>query len=397
VRRRRRIFLSVFGVAGHVFPAIALARALRERGFEVWLETRPRWRETVEENGARFVAAPDHIAFPEPLPGMADQPTMAQAVRSLEPALRDVRPDLVVNDLFTLPAALAAEAAGIRRATMIAHPYPVNEPGMPYFMVGLLPPRTPLGTAALRLAQPWFARRERRQRGEQNAVRAELGLPPTARTFATISDELVLVGTFPQLEYPRRWPGHVHVTGPWLFEPPHPPVEIPHDDRPLVVVAASTAQDEKLDVVRTALDALADEPLRLLVTLSGRREEWHDEPPANATLVDWIPYAQVLQHASLVVSNGGHGTVARALAEGVPLIVRPAGTDQGENGARVAWARAGLMLPRGVFGRASLRLAVRRVLGDGGFAERARALAEWSRLNDGSKHAADVVTRHLAA
>jgi MGT family glycosyltransferase len=395
VNRGRRIFLSVFGVAGHVFPAIAVARALRERGHEVWLETRERWRDAVEESGARFVPAPEYIAFPKPMPGMPARPTMAESVRSLEPALRDARPDLVINDLFTLPAALAAEAAGIRRATMIAHPYPVNEPGMPYFMVGLLPPRTPVGAAALRLAQPWFARRERRQRSEQNAVRAELGLPPTDRTFATISEALVLVGTFPQLEYPRRWPAHVHVTGPWLFEPSHPPVDIPQGDGPLVVVAASTAQDQRLDVVRTALDALADEPVRLLVTLSGRRE-WRGEAPANATLTDWVSYEQVLPHASLVVSNGGHGTVARALAGGVPLIVRPAGTDQGENGARVAWARAGLMLPRGVFGRRTLRLSVRRVLRDGGFAARARELSEWARRNDGAARAAELVSRHAA-
>ena len=267
---RARAFLSVFGVAGHVFPAVALARALRERGCEVWLETRPRWRDLAEEAGLRFVAAPDHIAFPEPLPGMPARPTMADSVRSLEPVLRDVQPDVVVNDLFTLPAALAAELARMRRATMIAHPYPVNEPGMPYFMVGLLPPRTPIGAVVLRAAQPWFARRERRQRAAQNAVRQELGLPPTERTFATISNELALVGTFPQLEYPRTWPSHVRVTGPWLFEPTSPAVELPHGEEPLVVVAASSAQDRELDVVRTSLEALADEPVRLLVTLSGR-------------------------------------------------------------------------------------------------------------------------------
>jgi UDP:flavonoid glycosyltransferase YjiC (YdhE family) len=279
---------------------------------------------------------------------------------------------------------------------MIAHPYPVNEPGTPYFMVGLLPPRTPVGSELLKLAQPWFERRERKQRSAQNSVRAELGLPPTGRTFATISEELVLVGTFPQLEYPRRWPEHVHVTGPFLFEPAHPPIEIPEGDRPLVVVAASTAQDEELALVDTALEALADEPVRLLVTLSGHLSEWEGMAPANATLVDWVQYAQVLPHASLLVSNGGHGTVARSLAEGVPLMVRPAGTDQGENGARIAWAGAGLMLPRGVFGRRSLRVAVRRILGNDRFAARARELAEWGRRNDGAARAAELVSRHAA-
>ena len=60
----------------------------------------------------------------------------------------------------------------MRRATLLPHPYPVNEPGLPYFMVGLVPPRTPLGAVAWRASRPWFARRARKQRRELNAARA---------------------------------------------------------------------------------------------------------------------------------------------------------------------------------------------------------------------------------
>ena len=57
-------------------------------------------------------------------------------------------PDVVVSDLFTLTPALAAESAGIPRATLIPHPYPVVPPGLPFFTWGLRPPRSPLGAAA---------------------------------------------------------------------------------------------------------------------------------------------------------------------------------------------------------------------------------------------------------
>jgi MGT family glycosyltransferase len=391
-----RAFVSAFGVAGHVFPAIALARALHGRGYEIWFESRERWRDVIQDVGFNFVAAPEYIAFPRPWPGMPAAQTLPDAVRALVPILHDVNPDVVINDFFTVPAALAAEGEGLRRATIIPHPYPVNEAGLPYFMVGLLPPRTQLGATAWRAARPWFARRARRQRGELNGARAELGLPPSDQLYGAISEDLAIVATFPQLEYPRSWPAHVHVTGPMLFELPHPEVKLPEGDEPLVLVAGSTAQDQELGVVRTALEALADHPVRVVATLNQRGMRWRGQVPPNAKVVDWISYSQVMPRASVVVCNGGHGTVARALAAGAPLVVRPAGGDMGENGARVAWAGAGVMVPRGVFGRRSLRLAVRMVLADGRFAAQARALADWSRINDGALRGAELVERHLA-
>jgi len=205
-----------------------------------------------------------------------------------------------------------------------------------------------------------------------------------------------MVATFPQLEYPRRWPAHVHVTGPMLFELPHPDVELPEGDEPLVLIAGSTAQDQELRVVRTALDALADERIRVVATLNQRGMRWPGPAPPNAKVVDWISYPQVIPQASIVICNGGHGTVARTLAAGIPLVIRPAGGDMGENGARVAWAGVGLMLPRGVFGPRSLRLAVRALLADGRFAARAGEIAAWSRRNDGAVRGAELVERQVS-
>ena len=100
-----------------------------------------------------------------------------------------------------------------------------------------------------------------------NQARAELGLAPIERFFGAISDGLALVATFPQLEYPRRWPAHVHVTGPMLFELRHPEVELPEGDLPLVVVAASTAPGPGDDPgPDRARGALPTSPCRVLAT-----------------------------------------------------------------------------------------------------------------------------------
>ncbi len=116
-----------------------------------------------------------------------------------------------------------------------------------------------------------------------------VGLEPIDRLHGGISDELAVVATFPQLEYPRAWPASVHVTGPFGFELPYPDIELPEGDEPLVLVAASTAQDPDCRLIRVALEALADEPVRVLATTNGHfPPEPLPTPPPNARLVDWL-------------------------------------------------------------------------------------------------------------
>ena len=387
----RRFLVAAFGDAGHAFPAIALARALRGRGHEVLVETWERWRDAVEGEGIFFTAAEEYRTFP---PSGGDPGTWrsaADAAIALLPLIEDFRPDVVVSDILTLAPTLAGERAGVRRATLIPHVYPVHEPGLPFFAFGMQPPRTPVGRAVWRGAQPVLESGLRRGRDEMNETRAAVGLPPVEGFHGGISRELAMVATFPQLEYPRRWPAGVHVTGPMRFELPYRDIELPEGDEPLVLVAPSTAQDPQLRLVCTALDALADEPVRVVATTNRLDPEPLPAAPANAVVVDWLSYSQVMPRASLVVCHGGHGTVARALAAGVPVLCCPHVGDMAENSARVAWAGAGLMLPWRLLGTGGLRVASRRILGDESFRKRATELAAWSRANDGAERGARLV------
>ncbi len=393
---RLQVIVAAIGWTGHAFPAIALARELRARGHGVVVDTFERWRDVIGDLGLEFVAAPERIRFAGL--GGADEaaPSLAEVARDLLPVLRDRRPDVVVSDLFTLAPALAAELAGVRRASLIPHPYPAHAPGLPFYPLGLLPPRTPVGGLAWRAMWPGVGTRLpntrlRDVRAALDATRAELGLAPVGRYDGQISDQLAIVATFPQLEYPRRWPPHVHVTGPMRFELPHPDVELPAGDEPLVVVAVSTERDPAHELIGAALEALAEEPVRVIATTNRHDGGYSGRVPANARVVPWLSYSQVMPEAALVVSHGGHGTVARALGTGVPVLVCPPAGDMAENGARVAWAGAGLMLPGRLLSPGRLRLAVRRLLGEGRFAARAEAIASWSRGNDGAARGADLV------
>ena len=381
-----RVMVAAFGDPGHAFPAIALARALAQRGNEVVVETWEHWREAVEVVGLGFVAAQEYQTFPPRPADESGDPSAADAALAMLPMLESESYDVVVSDILTLAPALAAERAGLRRATLIPHVYPVHEAGLPFFAIGAMPPRTPVGRAMWRAALPVLLGGLKRGRTELNESRAQVGLPPTERLHGGISERLALVATFPQLEYPRRWPASVRITGPMPFELPYPDVELPPGDAPLVLVAPSTAQDPDCRLVEAALEALADEPVRVLAT-TNRHAPPEPLPPAppNALIVDWLSYTQAMAAADLVLCHGGHGTVARALAAGAPLICCPAVGDMAENGVRVAWSGAGLMLPWRLISAASLRLTVRKALGDPSLRERAREIEAWAADNDGAR------------
>lgn len=390
-RKQLNIMVAAFGDPGHAFPAIALARELCGRGHAVLVETWEKWRDAVEGGGLEFTAAEEYKTFPPPPADGHDGASAADAARALVPLLEDLRPDVVVSDILTLAPALAAEATGCRWATLVPHVYPVHEPGLPHFAFGWMPPRTPLGRAAWRAGRPVLEAGLRRGRQELNETRAQLGLPPVERFHGGISPELALVATFPQLEYPRRWPGHVHVVGPLSFELPYPDVEMPEGKGPLVLVAPSTSADPECQLVRVALEALAEEPVRVVATTNRHAPQQPLEVPDNATVVEWVSYTQAMREANLVICHGGHGTVARALGAGVPVLACPAVGDMAENGARLAWSGAGLMLPWRLARPGPLRWAVRRLLSGPSFALRAESISAWSVANDGGEHAAQLI------
>lgn len=394
---RLRLVVAAFGDPGHSFPAISLARELHRRGHEVLVETWEHWREAVEGEGLTFRGAQEYTVFPPPAADTPDGETAAGAAKALAVLMEDFEPDLVVSDILTLAPTLAAEVAGVPHATLIPHVYPVQASGQPMYSMGFAPARTPLGRAGWRATMPVLGMGLRRGRDEMNETRARLDLPPLDRFHGGISELLAIVGTYPQLEYPRRWPGHTHVTGPLFFELPAEDVEIPEGDGPLVVVAPSTSQDPERELVRAALEGLADEPVRVLATINNHTPEEPIEVPDNAVLTSWLPYTQAMAAADLVICHGGHGTVARALEAGVPLLVCPAVGDMAENAARVAWSGTGLSLPRRLLSPRGVWLAAGRILGDPSYRERAEEIAAWSRAHEGAKRAAELVERSARA
>lgn len=386
-----RILLGAFGDPGHAFPMIALGAELAARGHDVAIETWRRWREPCEAEGMRFSPAPEYPVFPthdRPLQPYEAAVPAAKATRKL---VREFRPDIAVSDVLTVAPALAAELEGVPVATVVPHVHPDLTPGLPPFSIGARRPRTPVGAALWRQTDRVVAIGLERGRREFNACRARLGLPPRPWPHTGLSRSLTLVATLPQLEYPRAWPPWVKVVGPLLWEPGGPAVEPPPGDGPVVLIAPSTSQDPSSSLVRAALAGLADEPVRVLAIA--------DESiaaPANAALTPWMSYARTMPRCDLVVTHGGHGTLARALTSGCPVVVVPAGGDMPESAARVDWAGLGVRLAPRFCTPWGVRLAVRRALARPELRERAAAVAQWATDHPGAPAAADALERWAA-
>jgi len=410
----RRVLLGAFGDPGHAFPMIALGRALAARGHHVTLQTWRRWQAHVEREGLQFAPAPEYTVFPSTPQPLDFYDAVVHATRDTLPLVRELRPHVVVADILTLAPSLAAEASGVPRATLIPHVHPHGLPHFPIYSLGGRLPRTAAGRAVWRASQRIVVRGLQQGRAELNRTRARLRLPALDYVHGGISRELALIATFPQLEYPRPPGGFgpgAHVVGPLMWEPPAADVALPGEhapagersdsrpwrgpapDAPLVLVAPSTAQDQRHTLLHAALRGLAGMHVRVLATYNRRLPPAPLPVPANARVVDWLSYSRTMPHCELVVCHAGHGTLVRALSSGCAVVACPAVGDMNENAARLDWAGAGVRLPRRFLSPRALRLAVEHALAQPRIRQRARELARWAHTHDAGEHAAQLVER----
>jgi UDP:flavonoid glycosyltransferase YjiC (YdhE family) len=161
-------------------------------------------------------------------------------------------------------------------------------------------------------------------------------------------------------------------------------------------VAPSTAQDPEHRLLRAAVRGLAGERVRVIATWNRRPLGDPLAVPANTRLVEWVSYSRTMARCALVICHAGHGTLARALASGAPVVALPHSGDMAENAARADWAGVGVRLPWRLLSPATLRLAVRRALSDPRRRAAAQELAVWAATHDGAGRAAELVER-LAA
>ena len=413
--RPHRYLFATVPAAGHVHPAVPVARELLARGHEVRWLTGTAFRSLVESTGAAFEPLVETYdpadgstiteRFPERagLTGLAgikfdikhvfiDQiPAQAADLRRV---LATYDADVVVADTGFMGASVQHELGGPRWASISVTPLAIPSRDTAPFGTGLPPIRTRrdrLRSAVLSLSQRTVMRDVERH---HTAVRAGLGLPASAHGIlqANASPYLFLQSGTRALDYPRSdLPDQVHYVGPLVMT--GSPSQTSTDwaalaaGRPVVLVTQGTVATESDGLVDTALRALADRDV-FVVALGAAPT---GAVPDNARVQDYVPYDEVLRHASAMITNGGYGGVQLALSHAVPLAVAGATEDKPEVAARVAWSGAGLDLRTATPSEQDLRAAVTRLLTDVQIRSAAQRIAEEYARHDAPRTSADLL------
>lgn len=190
--------------------------------------------------------------------------------------------------------------------------------------------------------------------------------------------ESAFVTLLPERVDPARFPCTLRLSEPPLTEAPQPlPSWWGEAGGPLVYVTfGSVAGGLPMAgaAYRAALDAVADKPVRVLLTI-GRHTNLLlvRAPAANVHVESWVPQRDVLGHAAAVVGHGGFGTTLGTLAAGLPAVLVPLFADQPLNARRVEEVGAGLSVAADAD---AIRSALEAVLADESYREAAAAAAD---------------------
>ncbi len=394
----RRFLFVLWDGGGNVAPQLELASALTERGHDVRVLTEDCLAADVAAAGCRFepfTSAPNRSDRTEdlirdweartPLGAFArarDRLLMGPAAayaRDTRAALEREPVDALASDYMLFGAQVAGEAAGVPTALIVHNTYIVPERGKPAPGPGFLPARGPLGRFRDRVVSRAFVALFNRGLPAVNQARAEQGLYPLRHVLDQLDHvERVLVMTSEQFDFRGdEHPPYLRYVGPMLADPRW--VEdwcspwSADDERPLVVVSLSSTYMAQERLLARIIDGLSRLHARVLVTTGPAIDPASLPAQDNTVVLRSAPHAQVFEHATVVVTHAGLGTVTRALSSGVPLLCIPMGRDQLDVAARVVHAGAGVRL-RPSAKPAAIGAAVERLIREPRFREAARRL-----------------------
>ncbi|MFL5733708.1 MAG: glycosyltransferase [Chloroflexia bacterium] len=405
-----RLLIATMPITGHVQPAVPIARKLVMNGHDVRWYTGKRFQSRVEAVGARFVpmkAAYDFndLKLNEAFPGrsrLKDFPQLkfdlqhifgdagTGQVSDLQEVLNEFPADAILCDTGFAGARLLHELGGPPWAVFSISALTVSSRDTAPFGLGILPDRSAIGRIRNHALNALVNKVLFRDvSNNYNKTRASLGLKPfRGGIFDTpVSPFLYLQATVPSFEYPRSdLPPQAHFIGPFLpeasdgFTPPPWWREVIESERPVVHVTQGTSATDPSQLIAPTLRALANEDMWVVATTTLKLDEAGMAAlgpiPANARVEPFIPYYDLLPHVRAMVTNCGYGGVQAALARGIPLVAAGNTEDKPEIANRISWSGVGINLRTKTPTPEKIREAVRAVMSERRYRQRAKRMQE---------------------
>ncbi len=369
-----KVLICTITATGHVNPGIPISRCLMERGHEVRWYTSPRYRNLIESTGAQYLpltegpdldeTRADEIKERKDLRGMAQIKwdlknfvinSSAAYVRDLRKILTTFKADVILCDMAMLAGLFVSELGGPQCVTYNPTPLGIISRDTGPFGMGLLPSSSVPGRLRNKFFN-WLIWQVllRDVNSEMNKVRSHLGLPPAQETFFDIMarrSKLYLQSGTPSFEYHRSdLPDNIRFIGPLLTDPP-PQFDLPvwwndlKSGKPVILVTQGTLSTEPDRLLLPTIQALKHENMLVIVTTRVESAALSTERlPGNVRLEKYIPYAQLMPHVDVMVTNGGYGGTLMALSNGVPVVGSGKTEDKAEVCQRISYFGAGINL-----------------------------------------------------
>lgn len=113
--------------------------------------------------------------------------------------------------------------------------------------------------------------------------------------------------------------------------------------------------------------------------------------PSNIHITPYIPHSILLPYVHIMITNSGYNGVLAALSHGVPLICAGTTEDKADVAARVAWCGVGVDLKTEKPSVGQMEAALRAVLGDAKYKEKADMIQECLGRAGGAREAAGLM------
>ena len=172
-------------------------------------------------------------------------------------------------------------------------------------------------------------------------------------------------------------PSNFHYAGPFHDDQGREPVPFPREllnGKPLIYASLGTlvnGLDHVYKAIVEAATALPDAQLVLSVGHPIDPNELRPSPP-DAIIVRTAPQLELLKGAALCLTHAGLNTTLESLAQGVPMVAFPIGYDQPGVATRIKYHGVGESLEVETLTGQELLGAIRKVMNNPSYRERAR-------------------------
>lgn len=190
---------------------------------------------------------------------------------------------------------------------------------------------------------------------------------------ACISETATIAQTTSAFDFPRlRSNDRLHPVGPLRSGDKGEELPFAVDPgKPFIFMSLGTLQGHRYRLFRAAALACRQLDVQLLVAHCGGLSKQQEYALGATWVTSFAPQRAVLERADLCITHGGLNTVMDALEFATPLLVLPIAFDQPGVSARVLYHDVGLRLSPDHVTAGKMKEAIKRLLADEGYVDRA--------------------------